>query len=77
MVRGAADGRCAMTWATGVAEVIGTSPTGVVNCPHCRETHTHMRSSVGSNHVVAGCHAGYTRCREYRVVDMGAGRGRR
>lgn len=37
------------TWATGVAEVIGTSPRGViVKCPHCRDTHAHARSMVGS-----------------------------
>ena len=37
------------TWVTGVAEVIGTSPRGViVKCPHCRDTHAHARSMVGS-----------------------------
>lgn len=42
------------TWVTGVAEVIGTSPRGViVKCPHCGDTHAHARSMVGSNHVVA------------------------
>lgn len=66
------------TWVTGVAEVIGTSPRGViVKCPHCGDTHAHARSMVGSNHVVAGCHTGYTRCREYRVVDMGASAGKK
>lgn len=62
-------------FATGVAEVVGSSPRGVVvQCPHCRRRHVHARSFVGSNAVVAGCHAGHRRCREYRIVDLGQGR---
>ena len=66
-----------MTWATGVAEVVANSARGItVTCPHFHGMHDHARSSVGSNHVVAGCHRGYSQCREYRIVDMGgAGRG--
>lgn len=59
-------------WQTGVAEVIGTCPRGVrIRCPHCDGVHEHARSVLGSHSVVAGCHAGPTRLREYRIVDLG------
>lgn len=58
-------------WRTGVAEVIGFCDRGViVACPHCGGEHEHSRAMVGSNSVVAGCHTGFTRCREYRVRDF-------
>ena len=65
-------------WATGVAEVVRTAARNVVvKCPHCGKEHEHARSSVGSNSVVAGCHTGFTRCREYRIRDFGGKKGRR
>ena len=64
-----------MTWSTGTAEVIATTAFGLtVKCPHCGGQHRHGRGTIGSNHVVAGCHAGFTRCREYKVVDYGGKR---
>ena len=58
-------------WQTGVAEVVSSSGRNItVKCPHCNETHTHSKDVIGSNAVVAGCHIGWTRCREYRVVDL-------
>lgn len=57
-------------WQTGVAEVVSNRGRSVtVNCPHCKKKHDHGKDVVGSNAVVAGCHLGWTRCREYRVVD--------
>ena len=59
-------------WSTGVAEIVGTTPRGVkVACPHCNQQHEHTRAVLGSKSVAAGCHAGFSRCREYRVVDLG------
>jgi hypothetical protein len=62
-------------WATGVANVIRPTPRGVIiACPHCGLQHHHGRSMLGSRSVVAGCHAGPSRLREYRIVDLtGAG----
>lgn len=58
-------------WTTGVAEVIAsTGRTITVRCPHCGKDHTHGKDVVGSRSVVAGCHTGWTRCLEYRVVDF-------
>ena len=57
-------------WATGIADVIRHTPRGVtVHCPHCNQQHEHGRGMLGSNHVAAGCHAGPTRLREYRIHD--------
>jgi uncharacterized protein (DUF983 family) len=65
----------AIPWQTGVAEVVGSTSRGVlVRCPHCGRKHEHSRAFVGSSSVVAGCHAGFSRCREYAVRDFGAGR---
>lgn len=62
-------------WATGVAEVVAVRGRNVVvACPHCNGTHEHARSFVGSNAVVAGCHTGFSRCRQYRVLDLGSRR---
>lgn len=58
-------------WATGVAEIITTSgATITIRCPHCRGKHQHSRSVRGSRHVVAGCHTGWTRLREYSILDL-------
>ena len=57
-------------WATGVAHVISEDgPKIAVRCPHCGDTHIHPRNFVGSRHVVAGCHAGHSRLREYAVTE--------
>lgn len=57
-------------WATGIAEVLGiVGRTVRVRCPHCGGCHDHSRSMLGSRSVVAGCHAGHTRLREYTVID--------
>lgn len=37
--------------------------------PKCRQVHTHPLASAGGE-VVAGCHAGYTRCRSYRLPNL-------
>jgi hypothetical protein len=59
-------------WATGVAEVIDqTAGTITVHCPHCNHQHTHGRGMLGSHSIVAGCHAGPTRLREYRPLNLG------
>lgn len=64
-------------WQTGVAEVVASNAHHVtVRCPHCGGTHQHGPAAVGSNSIVAGCHRGFARCREYRVIDLGAGRSR-
>jgi hypothetical protein len=63
------------SWKTGVAEVVATNgPNVVVQCPHCEGTHQHARTAIGSSSVIAGCHRGFSRCREYRVVDLGSSR---
>jgi hypothetical protein len=55
-------------WKTGLAEVRSIKGIQVmVACPHCFGIHTHARSLLGSAAVVAGCHAGRSRCREYSV----------
>lgn len=62
----------ATRWATGIAEVTAANGrTITVKCPHCKGTHQHGRGVLGSHSVVAGCHAGWSRCREYRIVDLG------
>lgn len=64
------------SWVSGVAEVVATHARGVVTvkCPHCKRTHRHGRDMLGSKSVAAGCHVGYRRCLEYRIVDLGQGR---
>ncbi len=58
-------------WLTGVAEVVtSTGRTVTVRCPHCDKDHVHGKDVVGSRSVISGCHKGWTRCREYRVVDL-------
>lgn len=54
-------------WADGVARVLRTDGRVVVHCPFCEQTHRHDRSALGSREVIAGCHAGYGRCRSYAV----------
>lgn len=59
-------------WASGVAEVVSHDAMSVwVSCPHCGKEHRHGKTMVGSNAIASGCHAGYSRCRQYRVVDLG------
>ena len=62
-------------WQTGIAQVISaTGPKVTVQCPHCRHPHIHPRNFVGSRHVIADCHKGWTQLREYAVVESGAQR---
>lgn len=57
-------------WQGGLAEVVEVKgATIVVACPHCGLQHTHGRQMLGSRNVVAGCHAGPRRLREYRIPD--------
>lgn len=63
-------------WATGVAHVTAANgPKITVLCPHCGGSHTHPRNFTGSRHVIAGCHAGPGRLREYAIAG-GSGAGR-
>jgi hypothetical protein len=65
-------------WATGVANVIAQDHTGVlIHCPHCGGRHRHAHRTVGSRHVIAGCHKGHSLCREYAVVGSLPAGGRR
>lgn len=65
-----------MSWSSGVAEVIGVDGRSVmVACPHCAQTHSHGRGMLGSRSIAAGCHAGWSRCREYRIVELRRGNG--
>lgn len=58
-------------WQRGVAQVVAVKgPTATVACPHCGGQHQHPRNFVGSRQVVAGCHTGFTRCREYAIVQV-------
>lgn len=42
-----------------------------VRCPYVPgHEHTHGRRCAGSNSVVAGCHAGYSRCRTYEIPSL-------
>lgn len=34
-----------------------------------------VSGEVGSRSVAAGCHAGWSRCREYRIVELRRGNG--
>ncbi|OYN80433.1 hypothetical protein [Mycolicibacterium sphagni] len=64
-----------MSWLSGVAEVVSVSGKHVnVKCPHCAKTHQHGRGMLGSKAILAGCHAGWSRCREYRIIDLGHAR---
>lgn len=65
-----------MSWSTGVAEVIAVDVRMVtVACPHCGKSHSHGRGMLGSRSIAAGCHAGWSRCREYRIVELRRGNG--
>jgi hypothetical protein len=58
-------------WATGVADFRAIRAHQIiVACPHCYGTHAHALSMRGSRHVVAGCHTGFSRCREYSIPDV-------
>lgn len=62
------------SWARGVARVVAVNgPTCTVACPHCSQKHQHPRNFIGSRQVVAGCHAGWSRCREYAIVSTRSG----
>lgn len=64
-----------MSWSTGVAPIIGTTGRTIrVHCPHCGQRHTHGRNMAGSRHILAGCHAGPGRCREYAIPALEAKR---
>lgn len=56
-------------WATGVATITGYTRNGKINihCPHCGGDHQHERITAGSHAIVAGCHAGPTRLRQYAI----------
>ncbi|MGE2733835.1 hypothetical protein [Mycolicibacterium vaccae] len=57
-------------WQTGLAEVTTVNGKHItVDCPHCGKQHQHNRAVLGSYHVVAGCHAGHGRLREYRIPE--------
>lgn len=59
-------------WQTGVANVERADSRSIfVRCPHCGDVHSHARNVLGSRQVVAGCHTGFTRCREYSIPDLG------
>lgn len=61
------------TWLHGIAPVVGiTGRTIRIQCPHCGHRHTHGRNMAGSRHILAGCHTGHTRCREYAIPDLPA-----